>query len=54
MFDEIVIDQAESNASAPVTTKPELLRAVVDAVRQDSRTAPEEYLENSTVPHGGE
>lgn len=30
------------------------LQAAIEQVRKDSQEAPEEYLDESTVPHGGE
>ena len=45
----------EQAVAAPADVAPaEVLNMVLDKVRRDCRTEPQLYLEESTVPHGGE
>jgi hypothetical protein len=55
MSSELITRQAEtaSEAADRVAPKPRLAE-VLDQVRRDSREAADEYLNESTVPHGGE
>jgi hypothetical protein len=51
-----MIRQDEHPAQAPETPQVEAptMKQVLDNVREDSRRDAEQYLEDSTVPHGGE
>ena len=46
----------EEATAAPSETKSaqQIINQIVGAVRQDSRAAASNYLEETTVPHGGE
>ena len=51
------LDTIHTSEPAQETTKKTengLLKAVVDQVRLDCKTESEEYLDETTVPHGGE
>ena len=45
-------DELETQAPARPATVP--LREVLDLIRRDSRREPEQYLDETVVPHGGE
>jgi hypothetical protein len=49
--DAIRVADAAEDAKTLKTT---LLSAIVDQVRRDSKADSEEYLDETTVPHGGE
>jgi hypothetical protein len=55
MSQEVVLPGSEIETDRPAV-EPDLtvLRAIADSVRLDSRIAPDEYLDESTVPYGGE
>lgn len=46
--------RGEQAAAIPQETQADVLNRVVEAVRRDSQTDTQVYLEESTVPHGGE
>jgi len=51
------LDTTHTSESAPETTKTSenaLLTSVVDQVRLDCQTDSKKYLDETTVPHGGE
>lgn len=55
MSHEVVLLKPEIQTAQPAA-EPDLeaLRAVADIVRLDSQIAPDEYLDESSVPYGGE
>ena len=46
--------QAIERVSANVETTPRTLKQVADAVAEDARREPEDYLAETEVPYGGE
>lgn len=41
-------------APAEIKSAPQVMSQIVDAVREDSQATANVYLEETTVPHGGE
>ncbi len=54
MATEMTATSKESTSHDTVEEKVSSLRAVLDAVRHDSRREAESYLAETKVPHGGE
>ena len=46
--------RGEQTVAAPLETPADVLNRVVENVRRDCQTDTQLYLEESTVPHGGE
>ena len=49
-FEEIRSEPTETSVPAEVLP----LRTVIDLIRRDSQRDPQEYLDETIVPHGGE
>lgn len=49
-FEEIRSEPTETSVPAEVLP----LRTVIDLIRRDSQRDPQEYLDETVVPHGGE
>jgi hypothetical protein len=47
-------EQSSSAVSPAIALQAIEIQAAIEHVRDDSQSAPEEYLEESVVPHGGE
>ena len=52
LLDTFETEELETQAPARPATVP--LREVLDLIRRDSRREPEQYLDETVVPHGGE
>ena len=52
LLETFEIEELETQAPARPATVP--LREVLDLIRRDSRREPEQYLDETVVPHGGE
>ena len=59
LLDAVILESLESadlQTQAPAPARPAAvpLREVLDLIRRDSRREPQQYLDETVVPHGGE